>query len=105
MSASTTLDRGSPEETRNKHVHPAFASLLNGFASVPADALAIQRATYVSLLVKQDWSAEFSDDGDVARRGRASLRELRMLQRELDPEFELWNRHVPAACLNGKEFT
>jgi hypothetical protein len=77
----------------NAHLHPLFAAALRA----PIDARALQRAAYVTLLQQHDWSHEFSDDGDVYKRGRAQLQELRLLQRDLDPDGALWNAHAPAA--------
>jgi hypothetical protein len=38
-----------------------------------------------------------SDDQRAWRDGRDSLAELRMVQREIDPEFVVWNRYAPAS--------
>lgn len=91
MTAATT--------TANSQLHPVFRAALSAF--VHSDALAIQRAAYVKALQRHDWSHEFSDDGAVARRGRESLAQLRMVQRELDPEFFIWNTYAPAQCRDG----
>lgn len=84
-----------PVVTGNSHVHPAFAGFLNSVRTAPADALAIQRAAYVSLLQRHDWSFEFSDDHAVYQRGSNALSTLRMLRRELDADGSIWNAHAP----------
>lgn len=63
-----------------------------------------QRKAYVTLLHQHDWSHEFSDDPRAVAQGRDQLRELRMVQREIDPDYALWNQHAPEACRNGMEY-
>lgn len=64
----------------------------------------VRREAYIKALKAHDWSAQFSDSAEVARRGREALRELKHLQRELDPDFEAWNAHCPRVCRDGREF-
>lgn len=81
----------------NSHVHPAFTGILRGLSSAPADALALQRTAYVQLLQRHDWEFEHSDDHAAYQRGHNERSNLRLLQRELDPQHALWNQHAPAA--------
>jgi hypothetical protein len=55
---------------------------------------------YHKALEKQDWLHEFSDDYRAYVAGRESLKELRKLQREVDPSGFVWmaylNKQWPA---------
>lgn len=55
-----------------------------------------RRATYVSRLLKHDWSYDWSDDGSVRRAGRHDRAWLLLEAAAIDPSYELWNRHCPA---------
>lgn len=81
-----------------QQLHPVFAGLLQTFAGQPAQ---LRRAAYVSALRRHDWGHEYSDDINAWRRGREELAQLRAEQREIDPDFELWNRNCPEECKNG----
>lgn len=63
-----------------------------------------RRALYLRQLRAHDWSSQFSDDGVIARRGAAALAVLRDLQREVDPDWEMWNALCPPQCRNGSEY-
>lgn len=82
----------SEASTVSAPVHAVFAGILADAASIP---LQLRRAQYVSRLARMDWDFEHSDDGAVTRRGREDLAMLRQLQRELDPDHVLWQRHAP----------
>lgn len=96
MNAATTA-------AHNGHLHPIFQAALASFGA-PSQVAQIQRAAYVKALKAHDWSHDFSDDADVARRGRESLALLRMVQREIDPEWAVWNVIAPACCRNGASY-
>jgi hypothetical protein len=81
-------------------LHPTLAMALAPLAPPPATGDA-QRDHYVALLKRHDWSHEHADDMRSFARGRAELSELRDLQRALDPDFVLWNRHGHPWCRNG----
>lgn len=68
------------------------------------DVDAQRRAAYLKLLRAHDWSSQFSDSADVALMGRASMRLMRDLQRQVDPEFEMWDALCPPQCRGGKEY-
>lgn len=85
------------------HLHPTLAAALAPVAPPVATGDA-QRDRYVALLKRHDWAHEFADDGRWRQRGRLELEELRALQRALDPDFALWNRHGHPWCSNGKPY-
>lgn len=82
------------------------AALFNGIlagcaAGAAANARAVQspispeRASYETALRKFDWQFEFSDDGDVYRRGREALARLREQQQRIDPAGTIWLSIAP----------
>lgn len=73
-------------------LHPVFAGIL---ADITAQPEQIKRAGYIAALRCHDWSFEFSDDGMVYRAGLASLKALRAMQAEIDPDGAIWNREAP----------
>lgn len=79
----------------NSHIHPTMAAALGACMPQPGEVAAIQRAAYVKALQTHDWHFEFSDDPSVYARGRDAFAALKMLQRELDADFALWNEHAP----------
>jgi hypothetical protein len=81
-----------------------FAAILHSAASAHRDAMAIQRAAYITALKRHDWSHEMSDDHSRYVIGRQQLAELRMVQREIDSDYSLWNQHAPAQCRDGKSY-
>lgn len=54
-----------------------------------------QLTLYQQRLAAHDWSFEYSDDHSVWQRGRTQLGELQHLQKQLDPDFAIWNRFAP----------
>lgn len=54
-----------------------------------------QFAAYIEALKSHDWSFEYSDDQRVWLKGRQELSQLRQMQHDLDPKYELWNEHAP----------
>jgi hypothetical protein len=84
--------------------HPALSGQLDTLSRWPSDAAEAQRAAYVRLLLRHDWSHEFSDDHSKYERGRRQLAELRSVQRAIDPTFEVWNAHAPAVCRDGASY-
>lgn len=82
---------------------PLYRALVDA-ADARDERNAVLRAEYVAKLARHDWSHEFSDDGEVARRGRAQLRELRAMQQDIDRDFTLWDRHCHPACKGGRAY-
>lgn len=79
-------------------LHPVFAQILGSLQAIPAQVAAAQRPTlaqYEAALRRMDWQFEFSDDGEVYRRGRAELQCLRTMQAELDPTGAVWRSIAP----------
>jgi hypothetical protein len=62
-------------------------------ALTEACAQKYRREQYEDALKQFDWMHEFSDSNEVARRGREALKELHVMQAELDPTGELWLQH------------
>lgn len=60
-----------------------------------------QRSAYCHALRCFDWSLEFTDDGARYRAQKEQLDKLRQLQRELDPEGEIWNTLAPRSYRLG----
>ena len=52
-------------------------------------------ADYRHKLKQHDWSFEYSDDHSVWQRGWQELGELRQLQKQLDPDWAIWNSIAP----------
>lgn len=67
-------------------------------SNAATSATTVKRAEYVGLLKTHDWQYEFSDDQRVWRKGWEQQQRMHQLQRELDPQHELWNQHCPASC-------
>lgn len=49
---------------------------------------------YVALLRRHDWKYVYSDDHASYLEGSKQRRELELMQRELDPEFKIWEVHA-----------
>lgn len=64
--------------------------------------LEVRRAQYVSELIRHDWLHRWSDSWATVQAGKANLARLREMQRELDPGFELWNKHCHPDCRDGR---
>lgn len=82
-------------------LHDTMRQALAPFFNVQAQ----RREAYTRALRAHDWTSQFSDSADVARRGRATLAALKQMQRELDPDFEVWNALCPRICRDGREFS
>jgi broad specificity polyphosphatase/5'/3'-nucleotidase SurE len=78
-------------------LHPVFEALTRSIQDAPRIVRQAQIDGYVKALRLHDWSHEASDDHNVWRAGRAQLKHLEQLQRELDPDFAIWNVNAPAA--------
>lgn len=85
-------------------IHPVFAGIVASLQTAPAAVQEAKRSAYVTLLQRHDWSHEFSDDHGAYTRGREQLAELRLVQREIDPDFAIWNQHCPPQCVNGRGY-
>lgn len=77
-------------------LHPIFGGIVADFVSGLDEVRKAQVDTYRALLQRHDWSFEYSDDHSVWQRGTEQLRELRMLQAELDVDGSIWNSVAPA---------
>ena len=83
------------------YLHPTMAEALRPLAP-PAEG---ERMAYYRILLKRhDWAHEFSDDGRWRQRGRQELEKLRELQRELDPDFRIWNACGHPSCRDGAAY-
>lgn len=61
--------------------------------AIPTEAE--QRDKYIAELKAHDWSYEYSDDHTVWQRGHNAHSRLTRTQREIDPDFRIWNEHAP----------
>ena len=50
---------------------------------------------YVERLKYHDWYYVYSDDSRVYRRGAEAEKALSALQKQLDPDYKIWNEHAP----------
>lgn len=50
---------------------------------------------YACQLSNHDWTYEYSDDGRVWRAGKASQEALEVAQKQIDPDYVIWNRFAP----------
>lgn len=50
---------------------------------------------YRHLLQDHDWTHERSDDQRAYLKGRREIKVLRKLQKELDPDWTVWNELCP----------
>lgn len=66
--------------------------------------MSTQLDEYISKLKSHDWFYEFSDDHSVWQRGKAERHDINVLQKELDPDNEVWNQHCPEYFLFRKEW-
>jgi len=71
----------------------------------PDPVAQMRRAEYVSALIRFDWTYEFSDDPGVRVQGDSERAALLMKQRELDPDFKLWDRHCHPQCKGGRRYS
>lgn len=60
------------------------------------DNRAAHLAAYIKALRGHDWDFEWSDDHGIWRAGRDSLEALRRDQKQIDPDFMVWNQFCPA---------
>lgn len=80
------------EDTRNSHVHPAIAKILNTFMDSHETLV---RAEYLTALKTMDWQHEFADDSVTRNRGRSLWLRIRELQPFVDPDLNLFRAHRP----------
>lgn len=52
--------------------------------------------TYTNQLIRHDWSYDWSDDYSVWSKGNEQRKALSVMQKQLDPDFTIWNKHAPA---------
>lgn len=83
-------------------LHPIIADVFRAAAALPVSA---ERAGYIAALHTHDWAHEFSDDGNVYRRGRAELKALREQQQRIDRDWRIWNSLAPKQCVNGTSYS
>jgi hypothetical protein len=90
------MDLSTHPKSDNAQVHPIFAQMLNTFAKPgPAIIADAQRAAYIVLLQRHNWSYEMSEDPQRYDEGRAQRMELNMIRREIDPDYSVWNQYAP----------
>lgn len=53
--------------------------------------------TYINQLIRHDWSYDYSDDYSAWKKGLAERNALSALQKQVDPDFTIWNKHAPAS--------
>lgn len=91
------------------NLHPVMAEALAPFVQPRKlnDDEATQKevSEYIALLSRADWSYEFSDDGDVRKRGAETMRRMRVLQQSLDPKHFIWNAFAPHQCASGRSYS
>ena len=75
-------------------MNDAISSVLQTTQTTWADAQQAMITAYTAALQRHDWQFEYSDDHQVYLRGNQMLKELALLQRELDPDYKLWNRYA-----------
>lgn len=63
-----------------------------------------KRSAYIQALRSHDWSFQMSEDPQRYEQGRESLAQLRLAQRELDPDFCLWDQHCHPNCIGGRSY-
>jgi hypothetical protein len=93
---------GQPSEQASSLLHPIFQGILQSFADAPK---IVARVDYEVALRKHDWAHEFSDDGNVYRRGREQLKALREQQASIDPDWRIWNSIAPPQCRDGHSYS
>ena len=50
---------------------------------------------YIQKLKNHDWTYDYADDHRSWSKGSKERGELRMIQKEIDPDFEIWNEYAP----------
>ena len=58
--------------------------------------------TYLEALESHDWSYTYSEDQSAYESGSKSRETLLELQKQIDPEFQIWNTVAPKAWQDGK---
>lgn len=53
---------------------------------------------YINHLKYHDWFFQYSDDHSVWTRGNRARQQLLREQKELDPDWSIWNQHAPDEC-------
>lgn len=75
------------------NLHPIFEEIMKPFLAPPGEPIEMQ--AYRNGLKGHDWYHNYSDDGDVWRRGLAHRKQLEAMQRILDPQYVVWNEIAP----------
>lgn len=58
--------------------------------------------TYIEALESHDWSYTYSDDHKTWESGSKSRKTLLELQKQIDPDFQVWNTVAPEEWQDGK---
>jgi hypothetical protein len=82
--------------TAHANVPPVLAQVLNSFKAMPQITRHATQVAYVKALIAQDWEFEHGDHR-AYERGRDNLEQLRVAQREVDPDGSIWNFIAPEA--------
>lgn len=53
---------------------------------------------YYTALTFHDWYYQYSDCHRVWEAGQNAMDKLRQMQKELDPDFSIWNQYAPTDC-------
>lgn len=85
----------------NAHVHPTLGAVINAHVQSRIDAHKAQVLAYQDLLKRHDWLFAYSDDSRAYNAGREQRKELEMIRREIDPDYQIWNEFCHAECKNG----
>lgn len=75
-------------------VHPLFEDIFKGFGVQPES---VEMQSYRSALKSHDWEFQFTEDGEVWRRGNESLKRITAMSKYLDPDYRVWNAAAPAS--------
>lgn len=94
------ITRTGPAKLSGRHLSeaPNAADFLAGVAFAAlgiAQARDLEKAVYVQLLQRTDWSFEHCDDHAVYMRGNEAMKELRAVQQAIDPTGATWNQWAP----------
>lgn len=77
------------------NIAPAFKAAL-------PDPMELRRSAYVAGLRNFDWLYRYSDDGRVYRTAKAVLEVLQHEQRQIDPDFVIWDQEAPIEFWHGE---
>lgn len=80
-------------------LNPVFQSIVTTMTGMPP---ATPEQLYRLAMRQHDWSHEFSDEHRVWKAGRESLAKITEMQKDIDPDGEIWNQHAPVGYRIGR---